>query len=271
MPNTTTQNDPSEGVFAEAQTSPQVTETQPSTQATETPSVAGAATAPPAAPATISGLTKEDLEKIVTTATKQVAQAAPQQAQPQRQWTQEEFNRAFNVFNADEDLVTQVLAGGPKAVEALNRVVTGVVRQATTMAAYQMQQMRDELEGRITPLQAAHQAQNEERLLGRFLDTHNDLKGFEVLIKHVAQGLQANGRRFDTEKAAFDHVANEVRTLVKQFAGSGQGQQGQQTQQQTQQTGASSTMATLSSGSQMAGRPATGAKKAGPAGIEVFD
>jgi hypothetical protein len=197
--------------------------------------------------------------------------SAPQQAAPQRQWTKEEFDRAFNVFNPDEGLVTEILAGGPKAVEAMQKVVQGVVRQATTMAGYQLQQMRDELEGRLTPLQQAHQAQNEERLMGRFLDANKDLKGFEVLIKHVAQGLQAQGRRFDAEDAAFKHVANEVRTLVKQFSSSGQGQQGQQTEQQTQKTGASTAMATLSSGSQMAGRPANSGKKAGPAGIEVFD
>lgn len=257
--------DVGQGVF-------ETTETTPSTEATQStpaqPTEKTETTATP--PAQTQGMSKEEIATIV----QEAARAVQPKPQPQ-QMTQEDFNRAMNVFIPNEELVTNILKGGQEAVQALAQIVQGVVRQATTMSAYQAQLLEDKLTGRLSPLEVHYQQAYEAQLMDKFLGENTDLKGFENVIKHVVTSVKQSGKKFANEKEAFKHVADETRAFLKTLPGvtlgaSGQGQQGQAQQPQSK-TGGTATMSALSAGSQMSASGKQTKQKSSIPGMEVFD
>jgi hypothetical protein len=180
--------------------------------AAATPTATPAAAAAPVASPT---MTSDQIAELVSKTVKAVAPAAP--AAPQKQWTQEEFNRTFNVYTPTQDDVTQLLAGGDQAIAAVNRLILGAVKQATTMAALQHQQSLEEFRNQhLSPLEEVRQdyiRRQTEAVKEDFFKTHPDLKTQERLVIAIGTQLQSEGFQ-GTKEQAFTEVAKRAKEVL---------------------------------------------------------
>lgn len=247
--------------------------------ATETPAAAEAPAAEEGvvatAPATATGLSKDDLQQILTGALEHVGTKATAAAAPAKEYSQEEFERAFNVLKLTPEFIAQLRHEDPAtAMKALEQYRDGLVRQAMTMAEYRVQALIKELrDNDLSPLQTFVSEQQASSFRNDFFKSNPDLEKYEKLVDSVAAKLAQNGLR-GTRAEMMQHYATETKKVVAELtaaqglpaadAGNGHGAAGGQ---------ASTTrkMSTLTGGGQTS-KTGSGAKEPkGPPGIEVFD
>lgn len=188
--------------------------------------------------------------------------------QEQPKYTQEDFERAFNVFHVTEDLIEQL--GIPeehkaKAVVALSNLANGVNKQATTMASYMVQQVKEELEKTIAPMRQHLVAQEEQRMKNEFFELNKDLQPYESIVMAVVDQMKQEGYEVKDPKAAYKELASRTKNLLKQTGiNLGQGN--------NQPSSPPGGMPRLPSGGQGgAGVKSASSKTKGPAGMEIFD
>lgn len=213
-------------------------------------------------------LTAEDIATAIKKAG--LGQATPTK-QPEKQYSQEDFNRAMNVFDPTPQQVEAILKGGEDAVAALRQIVGGVNKQSLTMASYMIQQAVEQEASKIReefgPARTFAQQQQEEKLKVEFVEKHPDLKGYEPLLVEVVGQMKASGFNAETKEEAFKALADRARAVIKSLPGmkpaNGDGKPDPTT----------SRMPTLSSGGQggIGGGTTTKGKSKGPPGMEVFD
>lgn len=205
-------------------------------------------------------------------------QAAAQPQQQQQQWTQEDFDRAFNVAKIQPEDIVKLRAAlaqaddGAEAAAIMQNFLMAAVKQAVTMAKYQTQLDREELEQRFTPALTYAQERRMAQAKEEFFTKFPDLKGFEPLTEKVVAEMQAQGWKGSKEEA-FVEVEKRTRDLLKAIPGlNGQQPQGQQTNGGQTPPRQSSGMSTLLGGGQGAGAssaPPSGKSKR--SGMELFD
>lgn len=225
------------------------------------------ATTPPAQASP--GLSKDDVAEILRKAN--VGQAPPQPATPQQQnISEEDFNKMFNVHRADEKFLRDLLGldpetqVAPERLAAFNQYGQALVRQAVTMAAFQIDAIKQELTKQMSPAVTFAQQQEHERLKTEFFKTNEDLKPYEPLVTEVYQRLAASGWKGSKEEA-FKTIADNARTILKQLPGDLLSQQSSP-ESQTKAPKPAHKMSTVSSGGQ-GGAGGAKAPKSGPAAI----
>jgi hypothetical protein len=176
-------------------------------------------------------MTPEQIATLVAQTVKSVAPAPA--AAPVRQYTQEEFNRAFNVYDPTDQDVVDVLAGGVQGKAALARIITGAVKQAVTMAALQHQQgiedfKTKEFSPRFDPIFNDFAQRQQEKMRDDFFKEHADLKPHQPLVEAIGARLQSEGFQ-GTKAEAFTAVATQARAILasaglQPTAAGGQGQ-----------------------------------------------
>jgi hypothetical protein len=203
-------------------------------------------------------------------------QAQPQQ--PQRQYSQEDFDKAFNVVRPSKDAVSKLrkafvaaeedpaLIG--EAIATLTDMLHGAARQAVTMSGYHLAEIEDKIRGEYAPALAYVAEQREAALRDEFYVTHKDLKQWDPIVRQVVESIKKDG--FNGTKAeAFALVEQRTREVIKQLptgtaapGGAAGGEGGQ---------APSHHMATLSSGGQGGGQ--TGGQAGGKKspGMSVWD
>lgn len=192
-------------------------------------------------------LTPEAIAEIVSKATGQTLEATIRQQQVQQQqpqFTEQDFIKQFQVFQPTPELLASIgLPNTPETVEAFRGVSTAIVRQAVTMASFQMEQMKTQLMKQLQqdygPAREFVNQQTEEKLKTEFLAENQDLVGFEPLLLEIRDRLISQGTKFTTKAEAFKTVAEHARQIIKQMPGLAAAG-GQQQQQQKQSTPASS-------------------------------
>lgn len=192
------------------------------------PGKGGDGTDAPAAPAPAHDapltLTQEQLQALVSATAKEVHAAATPPAQPPTM-TQEEFEKRFNVVKVQPDVIETLLDNEkdiPSKVAALQELLHGTARMATTIAAYQMAAMRQELEQRMTPALTLVEQQREEALANKFFESYPDLKEYRPLLVMVRDQLVKEGRSFATVEEAFKEVATRANAVLKSIPGAQQ-------------------------------------------------
>ncbi len=237
---------------------------------------AAATTETQAAPVASSGLSKDDVSEILKGAFAQMPQqtAAPSTT-PEPQMSQEDFEKAFNVYKASPELLAQLRSEDPKiALQAVHALRDGIIRQAMTMAEYRVQQHLEKLLGEhVAPLQSYVTEQQATSFRNDFFKKNPELEKYESLVDAVSVKLEKSGWKGKTRDEVFKKYAEETNTIVKQLLAAG-GQNGGQAQTTTGSAAATpgkNRMSTLTGGGQQAGgqRQAPGSK--GPPGVEVFD
>ncbi len=208
----------------------------PSTPPAGTPSATpgGAAPTPtptptvvPQAPAMLSAQQVADLVQ-------QTVRAAQPAAAP-KEFSQEDFDKTFNVYKPSAQDVTDMLAGGEGAIAALNRIQAGFMKQAMTMAALHSQSLLEQFEreklGGLSEVQKDYLERQTEKVKGQFFTAFPHLKQHETLVVAVGTQLQQSGFK-GTPAEAFQAVATQVEAILKTagvqptgVAGQGQAQQ----------------------------------------------
>lgn len=202
----------------------------------------------PAAPPPLVGLSKEQLAEIVQSSVKAV------QPQQQQQYTQEDFDRAFNVVKVTPEVLAKFgLPATPEAAVAFGELTQAIVRQAVTMASYQVEntkrQLLEQFSQEYGPARQFAIEQQEQRLKEEFFTSHPDLKGYDPLLVQVKDQLLREGQDFKGDKqAVFKAVADRTRAIIKSLPGlNGQNQQQQPQNGSPRPTGK---MSTVSAGGQ---------------------
>lgn len=246
---------------------------QPVTPLTET------AVAQPAAtptPSTSTGLSKEDMAKILKEAGIGQQAAPATQSATQQPMSQEDFDRAFNVVKVTPQSVAKLrlaLAAADDGAEAagiLQDFLYGAVKQAVTMVNYQQALLKEELTGTIQPVLSHYQQQKMAEAKQEFFKKFPDLQGYEPITENVVAQMQAQGWKGSKDEA-FAEVEKRTRELLKKIPGlNGQAAAtttGAQAPQQQQ-----SRMSTLTGGGQGAGAT-SGAASGGSkrSGMELFN
>lgn len=250
-----------EEVFGEEGTQP-TTETPPSPGPTEPPTPrTGEPTPPsPAFP------TAEQITASVREGLRQSQTTAPQAP---REYTKEELDQLFNVWNPSPELVQRVLAGGEDAVKAFVELRDGLSRQFGTLLQYQLELARRDLVTQMDPAlkfvaEAAAQRDRDE-----FFRQNEDLKPYEMLTQTVFNALKAEGYVAPDVATAYKTLADRTRALLPTAGGNGSGTTPSGGSRTTRTTPTDRRPASLSSGGQAGGGGGSAPQAPFP-GAEVF-
>lgn len=156
-------------------------------------------------------------ELAAQTATRTVGALQPQQAQVEPQFTDADFNKAFNIPTVDANTFTAITGYAPdkpEQVKALNDFAMGVIRAAVTMSNFQLEQARQQVSQQMSPILQAQQSQQESALSQEFFTTNSHLKDFEPLIAEVAKGFARDGVKFNSKTELFKAVADQTTRLL---------------------------------------------------------
>lgn len=236
--------------------------TQPTT---ETPPSTGEPTVdrPPPTPAQ-QFPTPEQITASVREGLRQSAAAAPQAP---REYSKEELDQLFNVWNPTPELVQRILAGGEDGLKAFVELRDGLSRQFGTLLQYQLELARRDLVTQMDPAlkfvaEAAAQRDRDE-----FFNQNPDLKEFELLTQTVFNALKAEGYVAPDVATAYKTLADRTRALLPTGGnGSGVAPSGGT---RTTTRPAERRPASLSSGGQASGGGASAPQAPFPGG-EVF-
>lgn len=156
-------------------------------------------------------------------AVEKIAQALRGQQQPvqqEPQMTEQEFNRLFNVFQPTPEILQSLRAEDPQvALGAYNQLVQGVVRQATTLAAFHVAQEVQKMQQMFQPAIKMAEERQMEAQKGRFFEKYPNLKGMEPLLTAIRDKMIANKANYPDEESAFKAVADEAQKVLSQIPG----------------------------------------------------
>lgn len=172
--------------------------------------VAGTPATPPAS------LTAEDIAAAIKSAG--LGQPAAQAA-PATQYTQADFDKAFNVWNPDAALIAQLRGEGDAPLKAILAMREGLVRQAVTMASYIVKQAEEKFQQQMEPIHSDFTQRQIEKAYGDFFKTNEDLKPYESVCQAVVAQMQSEKLNFVDKPAAFKALAERVRSVVKNLPG----------------------------------------------------
>lgn len=192
---------------------------------------------------------------------------ATQPPVPEKQWTQEELDAAFNVWKPTQELVERIRAGGEDGLKAMLEMREGLSKQFGTLLQYSIEVAKKEMLGQVGPALTYAQEQAAAKDREAFFAENEDLKPYEALTQTVFNALKAEGYKAKTQEEAFKTLADRTRALLPTNGnGAGAGQpSGARTTTPTQKRPAS-----LSSGSQ-AGGGGHSAPVAPFPGAEIWD
>lgn len=187
-------------------------------------------------------------------------------AQPERQYTREDYDRVFHVpkwTKQHVQLLRQAIAeegGEEAALQLFNELSTASVKNAVTMGSYHLMDQVEKLRAEFAPLRAAMEEIQYAKIRDEFYSVNADLKGFEPLVDSLGERLRAQGFK-GTKEEAFERVASEARKVLEKLDPS-------KVQQQKQTT--TSRMSALSGGGQGGVGGGGGRQKVDPS-LSVFD
>lgn len=175
----------------------------------------------PAAPAAVPATPAAPDYAAIAKAIRDGFGAAPAPSAPQKEWTQAEIDKHFNVYNASEADLTAVLAGGPEAVVALNKILQGAVKQATTIGHYAAMKQVGEFRNEVTPHLTAAQQVAQDASKARFFSANKDLEGADEVLEMVTAQLQKENAfvGMKTEKEVHTAIAVRAKALMGKFTG----------------------------------------------------
>jgi hypothetical protein len=140
-----------------------------------------------------------------------VAQQAPAM-------TAEEAKKLLNVWDPSDEFVTK-FGNIDTQKAAIAEMRDGIIKQMDTIAQLRMQEMAQQYEGRLEPLQQYVSSQEATARESRFHTTFPDLAKPELqpLINTVIQGL-AQSKQLDPsdEKKTFQTIATAVESVIAQ-------------------------------------------------------
>jgi len=213
------------------------------------------------APQAQSAWTPEHVQELITKAAEAGASRVAGQPAPapEKVYTPEEIAKLTNAYTASPELVENILAGGEAGLAAVNELLEGVVKHATTVAWLQSQLLAKQTEERFSPVLTGYQQEQTKRLEKEFYKQYPALAGKESLLRAVRLSL-VEEKAFEgkTQEQAFKLLADRA----QEFLGA--------TGAVKQPVGATPQMASLSRGSQHGAAAPSGASGAAPSIAETI-
>jgi len=244
---------------------------------------------------TSNGITAEAIETILdrviaragapTQQARGQGQQQQQQQTQQRQYTEDEYNRAFNVWQPSDELLAQLGSEDPtQRKAALKALRDGIVKQTLTLAEARMQMYRDAVYNEhIAPIQSFVSEQQARSFRDDFFKSYPDLAPYETVVEAVAAKLQTTGYQANSRQEVMKRYATDTRKVIKTLLARAKGTNSNgggdssaavaSGQAGKPPANGGKRMSTLTSGGQggSSKAPAGNANARGPKGIEIFD
>jgi hypothetical protein len=163
----------------------------------------------PSPPPPPQGLTPEAIRESVRAG---VADAQPQA--PPKQYTPQELNKLFNVWEPSPDLVERVRQGGEDGLRAMVEMRDGMAKQFGTLLQYQTEILKNELMERMSPALSFAQEQAAAKDRDDFFSQNEDLREHEQLTQTVFDSLKAQNYRAKDKAEAYKTLADRTRALL---------------------------------------------------------
>lgn len=168
----------------------------------------------------VAQLSEEQLKRLIQAASSKEPAGEAGESKPM---SAEEYEKLFNVVKVGEQEVEALLdpdSTPAQKAEALQGLLHATARMATTISAYQMALLRDQLEKNLQPAVQFAQAQAEQKLAEEFLSTYPDMKGYEPLLLLIRDKLVKEGAKFDSKEEAFKAVYARAQEVMKRLPNS---------------------------------------------------
>ena len=138
----------------------------------------------------------------------------------EKQVTQEEFDKMFNIYRPTEQLLAYLRSDDPKVViAAYQELAHGAARQAVTIASHLIANQIAEIRGQFQPAMDMAQERAMEQAKTEFFEKNPDLKGLDPLLVLIRDQMVAKGVKFKTKEEAFKAVADEARKQMEALPG----------------------------------------------------
>lgn len=224
-----------------AQQTPAQTPTQASTQQTPTAST-------PTAPSAVT-MTPEQLQQLAAS----IRQPAVPAASGQPEFTEADFKKQFNVFEADAKSFENTfgVVPTPAQLAAYNDHLQAVARQAVTINRHLMDQRIAELQSQLQPVQQQFRQQTEQQIFNDFVTDYPGLKDYGNLLREITVAAQARGMKFNSLSEAKQFVAAQAAKVLNRSVDSfkaSASSSGQPSTQTTPQQSGTRSMSTTSMG-----------------------
>jgi hypothetical protein len=157
-------------------------------------------------------------EQVAALIEKSNATKPPVQATPPRQLTQDEIDTKLNTFKISDAHVAAIHEGGPKAVQALQEIVSGAVKNAVTVATILMEDGRAKMMGELNPHIEFARQQQQLAAVHEYFEANPTHRGLDPLIGQVAEQLAKSGwGKGKSNKEVMGEVAKRVNDLATQL------------------------------------------------------
>jgi hypothetical protein len=211
--------EPEKKVDTSPTTPPVVT---PTPKAPVTPPVTPTTPPPPVAAPT---LTPEQISELVSRTTQNVVGTTRPSAPVEPAFTDADFNKTFNVPVTDASVFESIVGykpDNPSQVQSLHNWGQNIVRQAVTMAMFQIEQTKREVQSQMEPVAQMHRRQTDDHLKGQFFTQYPHLGEFKELVQEIVSGAKRSGNSFDTPDQMFKFVADRAHVLLGKAVQPGQ-------------------------------------------------
>lgn len=153
-------------------------------------------------------------EQITASVREGLRQSQGAQPATPREYTPEELDRLFDVWQPTPELVQQILAGGDDGIKAFIALRDGLSKQFGTLLQYQLELARRDLVTKMDPAlkfvaEAAAQKDRDE-----FFSQNPDLKDYEQLTQTVFNALKQEGYVAPDVATAYKTLADRTRALL---------------------------------------------------------
>lgn len=169
---------------------------------------------PAAIPAKEPTFRKEDVAEILKGVLPQ-AQAQPTPAQ-EKQYTPEELNQMFNVFQPDEALLTE-MGLMPEAAPAVAKLRDALMKQANTYAEARLAMVEKQLEAKYGPLLQHIQQQEAAKREEAFYTENSDLADHKETVALVLAHLRQQNIQPKSPEEGAKLLADTTRVYLKKL------------------------------------------------------
>jgi hypothetical protein len=208
-------------------------------------------------------------DQITASVREGLRQSQGDQPTAPKQYSPEELDRLFNVYQPTPEVIQRLLTGGEDALKAFVEIREGLGRQFGTLLQYQLELAKRDLVSQMDPALkfVAEQAAAKDR--EDFFSQHEDLKDHELLTQTVFNALKAEGYVAPDKATAYKTLADRTRALLPTGGGNGSGGGPSAPARTTKTSPTTNRPAGLSSGSQAGGGGGSAPQAPFP-GAEVY-
>lgn len=170
----------------------------------------------PAAPTVDAAALAKSLGAEIAGAMRQQQQSEPAKRKTVDDLTPEEAEKLLNVWKPTKEWTTK-FDNLETRDEAVKEMRDGVVKHNDTIGQYRIREALDGVHAQYKPVLEFMQRYENEQAEKRFNTAHPELAKpeYKKVVEAVANDLQRQGKKFDSEKELFDELSKGVEAVFK--------------------------------------------------------